>query len=208
MNFQSSHRFLLFAITPATFLRVFHYKKQPNLRLLIGCCLAVLIYLQVFHDDFYTLYQPYLFTVYHSSLELLGVAITWSIFAIAWYLAPREQQRRNLFMGLGFLIIGIMELFHILTYPGMPLSEVVAEGACMLFWYVGRLTLFLTLALALAIPVGSIASPRERNGGLFSSLLLAIGLIYFLPRLSVNPYLLYIPEMTNGYLNIVIELGL
>jgi len=43
-----------------------------------------------------------------------------SIFTLTWFAYGRCKDDHTLFMGVTFLIIGIFELFHVLSYPFMP----------------------------------------------------------------------------------------
>ncbi len=53
-------------------------------------------------------------------IEFFFVFVSLSIFAMTWFAYSQNQDDHTLFMGATFLIIGIFELFHILSYPFMP----------------------------------------------------------------------------------------
>lgn len=53
-------------------------------------------------------------------IEFFFVFVSLSIFAMTWFAYSQNQNDHTLFMGATFLIIGIFELFHILSYPFMP----------------------------------------------------------------------------------------
>jgi signal transduction histidine kinase len=52
--------------------------------------------------------------------EYFIVFASLSIFTLAWFAYGRCKDDHTLFMGATFLIIGIFELFHVLSYPFMP----------------------------------------------------------------------------------------
>jgi len=52
--------------------------------------------------------------------ELFIVFISFSIFSMTWFAYKRSRNDHTLFMGAVFLIIGVFDLFHILSYPNMP----------------------------------------------------------------------------------------
>ncbi|GFO96425.1 histidine kinase/PAS domain-containing protein [groundwater metagenome] len=54
------------------------------------------------------------------STELLPLVLTFSIFAITWLVFKRSADNQSLFLGLAFFIIGLFDLYHILSYPFMP----------------------------------------------------------------------------------------
>lgn len=53
-------------------------------------------------------------------IELFFVFASLSIFTMTWFAYGQNKNDHTLFMGSVFLIIGVFELFHILSYPFMP----------------------------------------------------------------------------------------
>ena len=53
-------------------------------------------------------------------IEFFFVFVSLSIFAMTWFAYSQNQDDHTLFMGATFLIIGIFQLFHVLSYPFMP----------------------------------------------------------------------------------------
>ncbi len=52
--------------------------------------------------------------------ELFSVFVAFSIFSITWQAYNKSRDRHSLFLGAAFLIVGILILFHLLSYPFMP----------------------------------------------------------------------------------------
>ncbi|MFA4956823.1 MAG: ATP-binding protein [Candidatus Methanoperedens sp.] len=52
--------------------------------------------------------------------EYFIIFASFSIFTLTWFAYGRCKDDHTLFMGATFLIIGVFELFHILSYPFMP----------------------------------------------------------------------------------------
>lgn len=108
------------------------------------------------------------------STELLPLVLTFSIFAITWLVFKRKANNKSpflpdvfakeagteestgyvdnqsLFLGLAFFIIGLIDLYHILSYPFMP--DFITSNSLeksQLFWGVARIvTAVLFLASA------------------------------------------------------------
>jgi len=57
---------------------------------------------------------------FHILVEYFYVFASLSIFAMTWFAYSRCRDDHTLFMGAGFLMIGVFELFHVLSYPFMP----------------------------------------------------------------------------------------
>lgn len=52
--------------------------------------------------------------------ELFTIFISFSIFSITWYAYSRSRDNHALFLGAAFLAIGVLDVFHTLSYPFMP----------------------------------------------------------------------------------------
>ncbi|MCX9010279.1 MAG: PAS domain S-box protein [Candidatus Methanoperedens sp.] len=52
--------------------------------------------------------------------DLFPIFVSFSIFATAWFAYSRSRDNHALFMGTTLLVIGLIELFHTLSYPFMP----------------------------------------------------------------------------------------
>ncbi|MDO8725306.1 MAG: PAS domain S-box protein [Candidatus Methanoperedens sp.] len=52
--------------------------------------------------------------------EFFSVFVAFSIFTIAWYSYNKSRNNRYLFLGMMFYFVGILMLFHLLSYPYMP----------------------------------------------------------------------------------------
>lgn len=53
-------------------------------------------------------------------IELFFVFVSLNIFTMTWFAYSQNRNDHTLFMGATFLIIGVFEIFHILSYPFMP----------------------------------------------------------------------------------------
>jgi PAS domain S-box-containing protein len=54
------------------------------------------------------------------ALELLVVALSFSIFVITWYAYSNSRDNHALFLGGGFLLMGVLTMYQMLSYPFMP----------------------------------------------------------------------------------------
>ena len=52
--------------------------------------------------------------------ELFSIFVSFSIFGVTWYAYSRSRDNHALFLGAAFLVIGFIDLFHVLSYPFMP----------------------------------------------------------------------------------------
>jgi len=72
--------------------------------------------------------------------ELLTVFVSLAIFSMTWYAYGRSKDNHALFLGAVFLIIGVLDFFHTLSYPFMPefITQNTPEKAAG-FWFMARL---------------------------------------------------------------------
>ncbi len=54
------------------------------------------------------------------STQLLPLVLSFTIFVITWYAYDKSRDNHSLFMGASFLLIGVLTLYHMLSYPFMP----------------------------------------------------------------------------------------
>ncbi|WP_100403501.1 bifunctional diguanylate cyclase/phosphodiesterase [Bacillus sp. FJAT-42315] len=121
------------------------------------------------------------FLSFHTALELLSIAVAFAVALQGWLIFPHTLSKHRLFISAAFLSIGIFDLFHVLTYKGMPffLTESSSQNATW-FWIVARLTLAISL-LAIYSREDQITNKRFRNHtfALFSLYSLVISFIIF-----------------------------
>ena len=53
-------------------------------------------------------------------IELFTVFVSFSIFVITWYSYTKSKDNHALFIGVAFILIGSIDLFHVLSYHFMP----------------------------------------------------------------------------------------
>lgn len=110
----------------------------------------------------------------HAILEIIAIAAAFTVFAIGWN-APQLRLPRNiLLLACLFLGVAILEVFHMLTFVGMPdvITPASAEKS-IYFWLAARTMAALAL-LAVAI------LPWHANASLPRSLILTGTLLFVL----------------------------
>lgn len=69
---------------------------------------------------FYTDFHPHDFIILHSVSEAVSIVIAFMCFGITFHSHRMSRNTQNLFLGIAFLSIGIIDIFHTLSYNGMP----------------------------------------------------------------------------------------
>jgi hypothetical protein len=100
------------------------------------------------------------YLLFHGLAEVFSVVVACSIFVLFWNARQFVKNGAFLFLGIGFLFVGLLELLHMLSYRGMPLFREDANPATQL-WVAARLVeagTFLAAALAVRRMPGAVAT--------------------------------------------------
>src|SRR3970040_817802 len=52
--------------------------------------------------------------------DFFPVLVSFSIFTLTWFSYNKNRDNHSLFLGTSFLIIGIIDMIHLLSYPFLP----------------------------------------------------------------------------------------
>lgn len=101
--------------------------------------LTVIICLTVFFLAAHTLNLSSRYTSLYLVIEFLSIIMSFSIALVLWYTYKYSRGFLQI-LGSSFLTIGLLKLFHALSFPGMPqfITE-SAEERALLFWVGSRL---------------------------------------------------------------------
>ncbi len=102
----------------------------------------------------------------HAAIEILAAVASFATFAVQWYAAgARLNDARARFIGAAFLVVGIFEVTHLLSFPGMPglpwLQSSTERG--IVYWLSARFCAVGALLGALAIPPSSQSRALRRG---------------------------------------------
>ena len=100
------------------------------------------------------------YLLFHGLAEVFSVVVACSIFVLFWNARQFVKNGAFLFLGIGFLFVGLLDLLHTLSYRGMPLFREDANPATQL-WVAARLVeagTFLAAALAVRRMPGAVAT--------------------------------------------------
>ena len=92
------------------------------------------------------------YLTWHNLFELSGIVACIAIFLISYYTYDQTKRLRAILMGTMMLAIGILDMFHMLSYKGMPafFIENITANRATTFWIAARLISgagFLTVSL-------------------------------------------------------------
>lgn len=89
----------------------------------------------------------------HTGLEVAAVTVAVMVFGITWNTQGYRPDGRALMLGIGFLGVALLDLAHLLAYPGMP-DFITPSGAekAISYWLGARTLAALALISAALIP--------------------------------------------------------
>lgn len=83
-------------------------------------CFFPLLLVSAFPDYFYREYEIGYFLVFHNVTEIFSVIVSFSIFGLGYFSYSQSRNAHTLFLGVGFLVVGVIDFMHALGYTGMP----------------------------------------------------------------------------------------
>ena len=86
--------------------------------------------------------------LFHTIAELFSIIIACSIFILAWNSKEYLKDDYLLFIGIGYLFVGIIDLFHTLSYKGLGIIDNNQSNYATQFWIIARYYESITLLVA------------------------------------------------------------
>lgn len=113
---------------------------------------AIIIYIIaiVFNNEFIEIMPVASFLTWHTMFEFSSILVSFSIFTIAYFIYEESRSLNMIIFGCAFLIMSYLDMFHTLSYKGMPDFFIANDTAnrATLLWIFSRL--FGTLGFMLA----------------------------------------------------------
>ncbi len=78
------------------------------------------------------------YLLFHSLVELFSIAVAGGIFMLAWNARAIMRNNFFLFLGISYFFVGVLGLFHILTYKGMGVFQSNEANLATQFWVAAR----------------------------------------------------------------------
>ena len=88
------------------------------------------------------------YALFHSLTEIFSIVVAAGIFAVAWNSRRIASNNYLLFIGIAYLYVGVIDLFHTLTFRGMGLFPQADDNLPTQFWIAARYLEALTLMIA------------------------------------------------------------
>lgn len=105
------------------------------------------------YDGFNIVFERDLFLTIHGLLELISALIAFSIFTALYNIYDFSNRLRNIVIANVFLIVGMFDIFHLMSYKGMPLffTENISQKATA-YWIFARIIMSSGILISWIIP--------------------------------------------------------
>lgn len=89
------------------------------------------------------------YLLFHSIAEIFSIAVASAVFMISWSSRGYPEARPFVLLGIGYLFVAILDVFHLLSYQGMGVLANVQDNATRLWVAARMLQALATFAFAL-----------------------------------------------------------
>ncbi|HHW00676.1 MAG TPA: SpoIIE family protein phosphatase [Clostridiaceae bacterium] len=131
--------------------------NNKNLHLFLAVfILSFLLYkfAYLLEDWFCSIMNVATYLTWHNIFELTSIVVSFAVFAVSYYTYDQTGSVRSVFLGSVFLSIGIIDMFHALSFMGMPdfFKPIESANQATTFWIIGRLVMAVGFLITAFIP--------------------------------------------------------
>jgi len=80
----------------------------------------------------------YNYLLFHVLVELVSIAVAWSLFLLVWNARRFMRDPLLLTLGVGYLFVGLVDLVHTLAFPGMGVFPGASTNLAAQLWLAAR----------------------------------------------------------------------
>lgn len=140
--------------------------------LAVGLTLVAIVAVTLPRQNFFA--SPADYVPIHTILEFVAISVSTMVFGLGWNLRQQRANNRSIVLASSFLAVALFDLFHTLSYQGMPpfITPSDPEKA-IAFWLAGRFAAAMGL-LSVAVLSERRWSPSACNGVLAAAMLATV----------------------------------
>lgn len=147
-----------------TRIKIFDNIKKYNKVILVTLFSTLLYYLAATYNSIFNEIMPVAsFLTWHNMFELTSIFISFSIFTITYFMYDETKSLKMILYGCAFLYMGSLDVFHTLSYKGMPDFFVENFSANMptTFWVLARLVGSIIFLKGLTLSANTISNIKK-----------------------------------------------
>lgn len=88
--------------------------------------------------------------LFHTLTELFTVIVAVLMFVVAWQMYPFTKNKFLMYLGCGYLWVGVLDIFHTIAYKGVGVYGITSGNMAIQFWAVSR---YMEAILLLSAPI-------------------------------------------------------
>lgn len=134
--------------------------KQYIILIIIGfAAYSLFEIVGLFEEEFEQIMGIANYLTWHYLLEFIGILVSFSVFIVSYYTYDQTRNLRTVFLGSVFFTIAMIDIFHTLSYKGMPefFIENICANRATTFWILARFISATGFLIAIIIP------PRRKS---------------------------------------------
>lgn len=112
--------------------------------------------------------------LFHTLSELFAVTIAMITFVVAWNTYSLSRNNYLMFLGVGYFWVGTLDLFHMLTFLGLPFFSVEDANPTLQIWIISR---YFEAFVLLIAPVFINRTLQRRKTFLVCAAIVVVGLV-------------------------------
>lgn len=108
-----------------------------------------------FHEEFASFMSLASYLAWHNMFESISIMVCFSVFIVSYYTFNQTGRLRTIIVGCLLLTVGSLDLFHTLSFEGMPsfFIDNTTSNRATTFWVISRMITAIGFLLAVFIPV-------------------------------------------------------
>ena len=133
------------------------YTKYKQYIILIAIGLIAYFLFEIvgfFEEEFGQIMGTANYLTWHYLLELISILVSFSVFVVSYYTYDQTHNLRTVFLGSVFFTIAMVDMFHTLSFKGMPefFIENISANRATTFWILARFISAIGFLIAFIIP--------------------------------------------------------
>lgn len=96
------------------------WRKSWVFALTVAFCAICFALIDLIPSVFYRVIRPNDYLVFHTAVEFISIIVAFAVFTVGWYGYKQNSNKQDLVIGVVFLMVGLLDFVHTLSYNGMP----------------------------------------------------------------------------------------
>lgn len=121
------------------------------------------IFSGIYNEVFLNVMTLRSYLTWHTIFEFASILVSFSVFTVAYFIYEESKNLRLIMFGCLFLLMGGLDLFHTLSYEGMPDFFIVNDSAnrATTLWILSRFLGSLGFMFTISIPINRTSNIKK-----------------------------------------------